>query len=132
MKHEVLDELLNEASYDDAKRERLVASFRNGFSLGYSKLEKVKLTAKHLPLQVGDEVDLWNKVMKEVKLKRYAGPYASIPFQDDFIQSPIGLVPKDNGKDTRLIFHLSHPCRRVNGIVSVNGNTPEKLSTGTR
>ena len=46
--------------------------------------------------------------MKEVKLKRFAGPFESSPFED-FIQSPVGLVPKDNGKDTRLIFHLSYP-----------------------
>ena len=43
--------------------------------------------------------------MKEVKLKRYAGPFSDIPFKN-FIQSPIRLVPKDGGSDTRLIFHL--------------------------
>ena len=44
------------------------------------------------------------------------------PFEN-FIQSPIGLVPKDNGKDTRLIFHLSHP-RNGN---SVNAMIPDDL-----
>ena len=63
--------------------------------------------------------------MKEVKEKRYAGPYEEPPF-DNFIQSPIGLVPKDGGKKTRLIFHLSHPKK---GTTSVNHNTPEELST---
>ena len=63
--------------------------------------------------------------MKEVKEKRYAGPFETIPF-DNYIQSPIGLVPKDNGKDTRLIFHLSYP--RGRGI-SVNANTPKELCT---
>ena len=65
--------------------------------------------------------------MNEVKLKRYAGPFTQIPeqYQDDYIQSPIGLVSKDGGKDTRLIFHLSHPWRKVNGkFVSLNANTP--------
>ena len=47
--------------------------------------------------------------MKEVKLGRYAGPFPTIPYEEDFIQSPIGLVPKDQGCDTRLIFHLSYP-----------------------
>ena len=42
---------------------------------------------------------LWNKVMKEVEAKRFAGPFEKIPF-DNFIQSPIGLVPKDGGKST--------------------------------
>ena len=65
--------------------------------------------------------------MKEVKENRYAGPFSEIPFKD-YIQSPIGLVPKDNGKKTRLIFHLSHP-RNNNKGVSVNGSTPKELST---
>ena len=71
----------------------------------------MKVKSPNLKLNIGDEVDLWNKVMKEVKLGRYAGPFKEIPdeFADDFIQSLIGLVPKDDGKDTRLIFHLSYP-----------------------
>ena len=65
---------------------------------------------------------LWNKVMKEVKAKRYVGPYDEIPYET-FIQSPIGLVPKDGGKDVRLIFHLSHPKK---GATLVNANTPKE------
>ena len=64
--------------------------------------------------------------MKEVELKRYAGPYEEIPFEY-FIQSPIGLVPKDNGKKTRLIFHLSYP--RSGEKVSVNSGTPQELKS---
>ena len=72
-------------------------------------------------LEIGDQIDLWNKVIKEVKLNRYAGPFPEIPFEY-YIQSPISLVPKDNGKNMRLIFHLSHP---QNGkCESVNANTP--------
>ena len=57
------------------------------------------------------------------QLGRYAGPFRAIPYQDNFIQSPIGLVPKDGGKDTRLIFHLSYP--RGKGF-TVNENTPKE------
>ena len=39
---------------------------------------------------IGDKVTLWNKVMKEVKLKRYAGPFEEIPFEY-YVQSPVGL-----------------------------------------
>ena len=46
--------------------------------------------------------------MKEVELGRYAGPYEKPPFES-FVQSPIGVVPKDKGLKTRLIFHLSYP-----------------------
>ena len=63
--------------------------------------------------------------MKEVQLKQYAGPFETIPF-DNFIQSPIGLVEKDQGNDVRLIFHLSYP----RGIQdSVNTNTPKEECT---
>ena len=72
---------------------------------------------------IGDKITLWNKVMKEVKLNRYAGPFEEIPFEY-FIQSPIGLVAKDGGKDVRLIFHLSHPRGRG---TSVNFNPPKEL-----
>ena len=60
--------------------------------------------------------------MKEVEKKRYAGPFKKIPFSN-FIQSPIGLIPKDGGKDVRLIFHLSHPCKTG---TSLNANTPKE------
>ena len=60
--------------------------------------------------------------MKEVGLGHYAGPYQQPPFQT-YKQSPIGLVPKDGGTKTRLIFHLSYP---KNGTTSVNYNTPKE------
>ena len=85
------------------------------------------MTSPNLPLSIGSETELWNKVMKEVQNKRYAGPFEHIPFKN-FIQSPIGLVPKDGGKSTRLIFHLSYP-RRINKNLSVNANTPGHLCT---
>ena len=52
------------------------------------------LTAPNLKFRVGNPTILWNKVMKEVGLGRYAGPFKQIPF-NNYIQSPIGLVEKD-------------------------------------
>ena len=69
--------------------------------------------------------------MKEVKLGQYTGPFKEIPeeFADDFIQFPIGLVSKDDGKNTRLIFHLSYPRNTKDGTPSpsVNANTDKNL-----
>ena len=118
-----LEQLLKEANHDKNKTEFLVEGFRNGFSIGYEGDPDVQLTAPNLKLNIGDSTELWNKVMKEVKLGRYAGPYENIPL-DKFIQSPIGLVPKDNGTKTRLIFHLSYP---KDGTTSLNFNTPKQL-----
>ena len=82
--------------------------------------------AKNLTLTVGNQVVLWNKIMKEVKLKRVAGPYDHIPF-DNYIQSPIGLVPKAGGDQTRLIFHLSYDFGSQDQQKSVNYHTPRSL-----
>ena len=101
------ESLLMQANYPEEKTQFLIDGFRNGFTLGYNNKNKVRMKSPNLKLTIGDEIDLWNKVMKEVKLGRYAGPFKEIPeeFADDFIQSPIGLVPKDDGKNTRLIFY---------------------------
>ena len=103
-----LEQLLVETKYDKQKTKYLVDSFTNGFDLGFRGDMKQRRFAPNLRLRVGNERILWNKVMKEVKAKRYAGPYKEPPFQH-FIQSPIGLVPKDGRTETRLIFHLSYP-----------------------
>ena len=64
-----------------------------GFSLGYQGPEEIQKTSDNLKFSIGNETELWNKVMKEVKNQRYAGPFEKIPFKN-YIQSPIGLVPK--------------------------------------
>ena len=83
---------------------------------------KVRRTSPNLKLRIGNETILWNKMMKEVKEKRFAGPFENPPFEH-FIQSPVGLVPKDDGKKTRLIFHLSYPRSGD----SVNSLTPHEI-----
>ena len=116
------EKLLIEANYDRSKMCFLIDGFRYGFEIGYEGSRCVLQTALNLKFRgVGSKLILWNKVMKEVKLGRYAGPFKEIPFRH-FIKSPIGLVPKDNGKATRLIFHLSYP-RGQN--CSLNVNTPK-------
>ena len=70
---------------------------------------------------------LWNKVIKEVKLKRVAGPYnlEELPF-DNFIQSPIGLVLKAGSDQTRLLFHLSYDFTKDGqNLKSVNHYIPK-------
>ena len=127
MNIEEFHNLLVASKYDQEETEFLIEGFTNGFSIGYEGPADVKITSPNLKFrEVGNDIILWNKVMKEVKEKRYAGPFSKIPF-DNYIQSPIGLVPKDGGKDTRLIFHLSYP--RGHNSTSVNANTPEELCT---
>ena len=120
---DIYEKLLFDCGYKKEKANFLVQSFRHGFPLHYKGNQEVQLTSPNLKFSTGDEVVLWYKVMKEVKLKRYAGPYDNIPFPH-FIHSPIGLVPKDGGVNTCLIFHLSYPEQ---GKKSVNANIPAEL-----
>ena len=64
--------------------------------------------------------------MTEVEAKRFAGPFSAPPFKH-YVQSPIGLVPKDKGKKTRLIFHLSYP--RDGSYNSINKSIPTDKCT---
>ena len=121
-----LQELLIQTKYDPVETDCVVNGFKNGFDLGYrGRRSGVKCLAPNLKICVGSPTILWNKIMKEVKNKRYAGPFEKNPFDDHFIQLPVGLVPKDGGKDTRLIFHLSYPR---NGS-SINSETPKEFCT---
>ena len=94
VKPDVFEKLLQEAHYDPQEINFLINGFRNGFDIGFrGSIQGIQRYAPNLPFRVGNEIVLWNKIMKEVSLKRYAGPYLKVPF-DEFIQSPVGLVPK--------------------------------------
>ena len=124
MNHEQLEKLLVPSGYSAEKTKFLVNGFKNGFSIKYTGPKKIQKQAPYLRLRVGNKVQLWNKVMKEVKAGHFAGPFKMPPFEH-YIQSPIGLVNKDHGRDTRLIFHLSYPRDQSNSSVNVNTPTDE-------
>ena len=75
----------------------LVQGFKEGFDFCYDGPSNRRDRSKNISFTVGDKFQLWDKIMKEVSLNRYAGPYEQIPF-DFFVQSPIGLVPKAGGQ----------------------------------
>ena len=118
-----LHQLLTETNYNKKETRFLVNGFLRGFDIGYEGPEERRETSNNIPLQVGNKEELWEKMMSEVKLKRFAGPYLDPPFEY-FIQSPVGLVPKSNGK-TRLIFHLSYKFGEEEGRDSVNSYIPK-------
>ena len=76
----------------------------DGFSLAYNRPTDVKQWTPNLTFRgVGNEIMLWNKVMKELKLKHYAEPFKEIPFEN-FIQTPIGLMQKTMVKIPDISF----------------------------
>ena len=101
---EKFNDILREVNYLNEKRRYLINGFTNGFDIGYQGPLDRRSYSENIPLRIGTPTQLWNQLMKEVELKRVAGPYNSIPFES-FMQSPIGLVPKAGNK-TRLIFQL--------------------------
>ena len=120
----ILKRILHETHYNEEETEFLVKGFSQGFDIEYKGPINRKDEARNLPFrEVGNKEILWNKLMEEVKLGRVTGPYEKPPF-DNYIQSPIGLVPKSGGR-TRLIFHLSYDFK--GGQNSVNHFTPKDL-----
>ena len=126
VKADWLIKLLKQTCYDEQEIEFLRKGFTTGFDLEYQGPVHRQSTARNLPLTVGSKTQLWNKLMKEVKVMRVDGPYDEIPF-DDYIQSLIGLVPKvgGDGNRTRLIFHLSHEFKEEQ-LQSVNYFIPRE------
>ena len=119
-----LRSMLEESSYDKHETEFLVNGFQYGFDIGYHGDTNIRQTSHNLRLRIGNHTVFWNKIMKEVKNKRYAGPFRKIHFEY-YLQLPVGLVPKDNGWDARLIFHLSHPWMGQ----FLNSETPKFLTS---
>ena len=66
---------------------------------------------------------LLQKIQKEKNAGRVAGPFRKPPFQN-FICSPLGLVPKKNEGEIRTIHHLSYPKGS-----SVNDGIPSEHKT---
>ena len=117
---------LRKANYPKQDIEFLEKGFTEGFDIGYKGPRNRQSISSNIPLKQGTKVQLWNKVMKEVQVGRVAGPYDKVPF-DNFIQSPIGLVPKKGSDKLRLIFHLSYQFGDRKQDVSLNASTPRDL-----
>lgn len=126
---EKLEELLSASHYDPDESRFLVEGFRHGFKLGYEGPTNRRTLAKNHRLRAGNQVVLWNKLMKEVKVGRLSGPYPNPPHKN-FIQSPITLIPKKGSESTdpeensRLIVDLSWPHGD-----SLNDHTPQSVKS---
>ena len=119
----VFSKYLQMSNFDPLESAYLIESFEQGFDIGYRGPTLRQDEANNIPFSVGNKLDMWEKLMKEVKLGRVAGPFTKIPYCN-YMQSPIGLVPKAGDK-TRLIFHLSYQFK--SGLGSLNSNTPADM-----
>ena len=81
--YKILEDLLQSTSFEQEKISKLVDGFRDGFDLGYEgPIDRID-KSDNIPFTVGNEFEMWDKIMKEVELKRYAGPFTEnqIPYK---------------------------------------------------
>ncbi len=94
--------------YPNKKAAKLLADgFQFGFRLGFIG-ERMGMDAPNLKSISQMEDKAMEKINKEVKLGRIAGPFKTKPLPNLRI-SPIGLVPKAEPGKVRMIHHLSYP-----------------------
>lgn len=93
--------------YDAQRCQELVSGFIHGFRLHFQG-PPIGLFAQNLQsaFQHPDIVDL--KLRKEISEGRIQGPFAEPPF-DNLKVSPLGVIPKKQPGEYRMIHHLSFP-----------------------
>lgn len=112
---------------DYSKEEKgfLLHGFQFGFRIPYEGKREFKLS-KNL-LSARNKLDiLKQKISKEIEAGRVAGPFdqiQNVPFTNLQI-SLLGLVPKKNPGEFRVIHHLSFPENS-----SINDGIPDYLCT---
>ena len=113
--------LLALETYPDREAAGLLADgFQFGFSLNYSG-PRQRYEAKNLKSVDSNMEIVRQKISKELEAGRIGGPYDEPPFTN-FRVSPLGLVPKKEEGEFRLIHHLSYPSGD-----SVNDHIDPKL-----
>ena len=94
--------------YSDSHAAQLLRDgFQSGFKLQYSG-SRVGRESVNLKSALRNPNAVLEKLTKEAKLGRVAGPFPTCPLPN-LIISPVGLVPKAEQGKFRLIQHLSFP-----------------------
>ena len=108
---------------DSEKVNYVLQGLHKGFSLEYHGNFRFR-APKNLPTAQIDPQLIQEKLAKEVKLGRMLGPFSEPPFPD-LMCCPVGLVPKKDTDEMRMIMHLSYPYgESINDYID-----PEKAAT---
>jgi hypothetical protein len=100
----------------------LIHGFTEGFSINNHILPSL-VSPHNLKSTVLYPKMVEEKIDKELELGRVSGPYPEPPLESLMI-SPIGLQPKKEPGDVRIIHHLSYPRGE-----SVNAGIPHEYAT---
>lgn len=111
------------AGYDSTLKGHLVSGFTYGFRINSSILKQGTGIPKNHKSARDNKDIVSSKLEKEISLGRVKGPFSKIPFSN-FISSPLGLVPKKETGQYRLIHDLSYPKGD-----SVNSHIPEEFTS---
>ena len=111
--------------YDSELRNYLVRGFTYGFTIGCLDLP-VHFDINMCNLKSADDCAyiIDKKVANELLLGRVLGPYDVPPTCINYRISPLGVVPKKNPGEFRMILHLSFPDGS-----SVNDFIPKEISS---
>ena len=121
--------MLISSEYDRLETQFLVDGFTFGFRLNCSVTPLPGSCQNLQSARLHKEV-VRNKLEKEIKASRIAGPFLVPPFPN-LVCSPLGVCPKKKPGTFRLIHHLSYPeGGSVNDGISDNDSSVEyaKLS----
>jgi hypothetical protein len=114
----ILQNLLS--GYDKCKSKFLCNGISQGFHLNFQGPREHRICDNLISAKLQEDC-VHQKLQKEISCGRIAGPFPFPPFQN--LQcSPIGLVPKKEANEFRLIHHLSYP----HGF-SINDHIPDDL-----
>ena len=122
LKHNQLSKLLRK--YPDSNRvDYVIQGLKHGFSLEYTGQYKFR-APENLPMAKLDPQLIRDQLRKEIALGRMLGPFNIPPFPD-LMCLPVGLVPKKDSDEMRMIMHLRYPYgQSINDFID-----PEKAST---
>ena len=108
--------------YEQNKKHFLVDGFRCGFRVNFVG-DRLPFKSSNLKRILAQPEIARMKLRKECDAGRIVGPFKTPPFAN-FRRSPLGVVPKKDPSEFRLIHHLSYPKGN-----SVNDAIPEYCSS---
>ena len=101
----------------------MLHGLQHGFALEYEGTFKFR-APDNLPTAKLDPQLIRDRLQKEIQMGRMLGPFQQPPFTD-LMCSPVGLEPKKDTDDMRMIMHLSYPYgQSINDFID-----PVKAST---
>ena len=110
------------SGYEISLRLYLINGFTFGFRVGFDG-ERCALHSPNLKSALDQPQIVRTKLRKECEAGRICGPFTCPPFPN-FVCSRLGIVPKKDPSEFRLIQHLSYPQG-----TSVNDNIPDAHSS---